>query len=97
MSSGDSTKSMQPLAIAFFGMSRCLAVLSFCAIVMPHTSFMSHNASAPSLSHPETMMAISLPSQEFFSERKKTVITSGHLCDLDNGLRWNFPFRIYKS
>ncbi len=48
MSSGDRTKSMQPLAIALCGMSGWVAVLSFCAMVMPPTSWMPHSAAAPS-------------------------------------------------
>jgi hypothetical protein len=74
-----------------------LAVSSRCAMVMPPTSFMSHSAAAPSPSKPETMTAISLPSQCWVRERRKTVITSGHPLGFEIGLRRNSPLSTCKS
>jgi len=48
ISSGERIRSMQPLAMALSGMSACLAVSGFWAIVIPPMSLMPHSASAPS-------------------------------------------------
>jgi len=84
ISSGERTKSMHPVAIALSGISGCLAVSSFCAMVTPPASFMPHSAVAPSPSYPETMTAMSLPLQCCVRERRKTVMTSGH----PSALKW---------
>jgi hypothetical protein len=44
ISSGERIKSIHPLSVALKGISGCAAVSSFCAIVMPATSFMLHRA-----------------------------------------------------
>jgi hypothetical protein len=95
--SGERTKSIHPLSIALSGISGCPAVSGFCATVIPPTSFMPHNAAAPSPSYPDTITAISLPSQFFVIERIKKVITSGHPQGFDIGFSRNSPFKICKS
>ena len=46
--SGERTRSMHPVAIALAGISGTPAVSSLCAIVVPPTSLIAHNAAAPS-------------------------------------------------
>jgi hypothetical protein len=58
ISSGDKMKSIQPVSTALSGISGWITVLDFCAIVMPPTSLIPQSAAAPSLSEPETIMAI---------------------------------------
>ena len=97
ISAAERTKSTWPVFWASSGISDHSAVSGVCTIVVPPTRLMSPNAAAPSPSRPDTMTAISFPSQFFASERRKIVITSGHPLVFETGFRRNSPSRRCNS
>lgn len=94
---------MHPVSMALLGMSGWLAVLSFCAMVMP-TYFLDAAQCCGSVA---VAVAVAVKARDYhgnqlavpaISQRsQKTVMTSAQPRGFDMSLRWNSPLSTCKS